>query len=140
VGFHTDPFAGLLSLLQKLPLFLLQILCVCNYPSACFYLKYTVSETEFCLRLQVKPTQFGPIGRAYKPSTAFLRVLRFPLPFIPPNSPSSQSPGAGTIGYNRPVSGRRAEWTQFGLHPPLCKFKKKKNQAQHKPSARVKIY
>jgi hypothetical protein len=29
----------------------------------------------------------------------FLRVLRFPLPiFIPLNSPSSQSPGAGTIG------------------------------------------
>jgi hypothetical protein len=29
----------------------------------------------------------------------FLRVFRFPLPiFIPPNSPSSQSPGAGTIG------------------------------------------
>jgi hypothetical protein len=28
----------------------------------------------------------------------FLRVLRFPLPFSPPNSPSSQSPGAGTIG------------------------------------------
>jgi hypothetical protein len=28
----------------------------------------------------------------------FVRVLRFPLPFIPPNSPSSQSPGAGTIG------------------------------------------
>jgi hypothetical protein len=28
----------------------------------------------------------------------FLRVLRFPLPFIPPNPPSSQSPGAGTIG------------------------------------------
>jgi hypothetical protein len=26
--------------------------------------------------------------------------------------------------YNRPVSGRRAEWTQFGLHPPLCKLKK----------------
>jgi hypothetical protein len=31
----------------------------------------------------------------------FLRVLRFPLPiFIPPNSPSSQSPGAGTIGHS----------------------------------------
>jgi hypothetical protein len=28
----------------------------------------------------------------------FLRVLWFPLPFIPPNAPSSQSPGAGTIG------------------------------------------
>jgi hypothetical protein len=26
--------------------------------------------------------------------------------------------------YNRPVSGRRAEWTQFGLHPPLCKLKR----------------
>jgi hypothetical protein len=26
--------------------------------------------------------------------------------------------------YNRPVSGRRAEWTQFGLHPLLCKLKK----------------
>jgi hypothetical protein len=24
--------------------------------------------------------------------------------------------------YNRPVSGRLAEWTQFGLHPPLCKI------------------
>jgi hypothetical protein len=31
----------------------------------------------------------------------FLRVLRFPLPiFIPPNSPSSLSPGAGTIGHS----------------------------------------
>jgi hypothetical protein len=29
----------------------------------------------------------------------FPQVLRFPLPiFIPPNSPSSQSSGAGTIG------------------------------------------
>jgi hypothetical protein len=27
--------------------------------------------------------------------------------------------------YNRPFSGRRAEWTQFGLHPPLCELKKK---------------
>jgi hypothetical protein len=32
-----------------------------------------------------------------------LRVLRFPLPiFIPPNSPSSQSPGAGTIVADMP--------------------------------------
>jgi hypothetical protein len=31
----------------------------------------------------------------------FLRVLRFPLPiFIPPNSPLSLSPGAGTIGHS----------------------------------------
>jgi hypothetical protein len=26
--------------------------------------------------------------------------------------------------YNKPESGRHAEWTQFGLHPPLCKLKK----------------
>jgi hypothetical protein len=26
--------------------------------------------------------------------------------------------------YNRPFSGRRAEWTQYGLHPPLCQLKK----------------
>jgi hypothetical protein len=25
--------------------------------------------------------------------------------------------------YNKPVSGRRAEWTRFGLHPPLWKLK-----------------
>jgi hypothetical protein len=37
---------------------------------------------------------FGQSGAG----AGFLRVLRFPLPFIPPNSPSSQSPGAGTIG------------------------------------------
>jgi hypothetical protein len=30
--------------------------------------------------------------------------------------------------YNRPVSGRRGEWTQFGLHPPQCKLKKKKKK------------
>jgi hypothetical protein len=26
---------------------------------------------------------------------------------------------------NRPFSGRHAEWTQLGLHPPLCEIKKK---------------
>jgi hypothetical protein len=31
--------------------------------------------------------------------------------------------------YNRPFSGRRAEWTQFGHHPPLCEFKKKQKTA-----------
>jgi hypothetical protein len=29
-----------------------------------FYLKYNVSETEFCLRLQVEPTELGPMDRA----------------------------------------------------------------------------
>jgi hypothetical protein len=36
--------------------------------------------------------------------TGFLRVLQFPLPiFIPSNSPSSQWPGAGTIGQKWPT-------------------------------------
>jgi hypothetical protein len=41
------------------------------YPSSCLYLKCSsvsfskqnVSETGFCLRLQVKPTQLDPIDR-----------------------------------------------------------------------------
>jgi hypothetical protein len=37
----------------------------------------------------------GQIGAG----ASFLRILRFPVPiFIPPNSPSSQSPGSSTIG------------------------------------------
>jgi hypothetical protein len=27
-------------------------------------------------------------------------------------------------GHNRPIGGRSAEWTQFGLHPPLYQLKK----------------
>jgi hypothetical protein len=30
--------------------------------------------------------------------------------------------------YNRPFSGRRAEWTQLGLHPSLCELKKNLRQ------------
>jgi hypothetical protein len=33
-----------------------------------FYLKHNVSETVFCLRIQVEPTQMGPIKRAPVPS------------------------------------------------------------------------
>jgi hypothetical protein len=29
-----------------------------------YFLKHNVSETGFCLRLQVKPTQLGPVVRA----------------------------------------------------------------------------
>jgi hypothetical protein len=43
-----------------------------HYRSSCLHLKnrrvyfskHDVSETGFCLRLQVKPTQLGPIDRA----------------------------------------------------------------------------
>jgi hypothetical protein len=34
------------------------------YQSSCFYLKINFSDTGFCLRLQVKRTQLGRIGRA----------------------------------------------------------------------------
>jgi hypothetical protein len=36
-----------------------------HYPSSCLYFsKHNVSETGFCLRLHVKPTQLGPIDGA----------------------------------------------------------------------------
>jgi hypothetical protein len=35
-----------------------------------FYLKHDVSETEFCLRRQMEPSQMGPIKRA----SLFLRT------------------------------------------------------------------
>jgi hypothetical protein len=51
------------------------------------------------------------------PGQVFSEYFGFPCQFIPPNSPSSQSPGA--------INGRRAEWTQFGLHPHYASEKKK---------------
>jgi hypothetical protein len=42
----------------------LYIYCVTeHYASPCFYLKHNISETGFCLRLQVEPTELGPIDR-----------------------------------------------------------------------------
>jgi hypothetical protein len=49
-------------------------------------------------RVQSRVWSSGIRGGQSGAGAGFLRVLRFPLPFIPPNSPSSQSPGAGTIG------------------------------------------
>jgi hypothetical protein len=63
-------------------------------------------------------------GQSDGAGTGFLRVLRFPLPiFIPPNSPSSQSPGAGTIGQlvTDVPSGPSLDATP----PQLCELKKK---------------
>jgi hypothetical protein len=57
-------------------------------------------------------------GGQYDTGAGFLRVLRFPLPIIPPIAPySSSSNNRGW--YNRPNSGRRAKWTQS--RPPLKK-------------------
>jgi hypothetical protein len=49
-------------------------------------------------RVQSRLWSSGICGGQSGAGAGFLRVLRFPLPFIQPNSPSSQSPGAGTIG------------------------------------------
>jgi hypothetical protein len=48
-----------------------------------------------------------------------LRVLWFSLLIIPPISPSSKSPGAGTIGLLMVAMPSN----QIGLHPPLYQFK-----------------
>jgi hypothetical protein len=46
------------------------------------------------------------------------------------------------VRYNRSFSGRRAEWTQFGLHHQLCEFKKKKYMQiyQHCVSLKAKLH
>jgi hypothetical protein len=49
-------------------------------------------------RVQSRVWSSGICGGPSGVGAGFLRVLRFPLSFIPPNSPSSQSPGAGTMG------------------------------------------
>jgi hypothetical protein len=49
-------------------------------------------------RVQSRVWSSGICGGQCGAGAGFLRLLRFPLPFIPPNSPSSQSPRAGTIG------------------------------------------
>jgi hypothetical protein len=50
----------------------------------------------------------------------FFRVLRFPLPIIPPISPSSYSPGAGTIGLLVAVVPSETNW----IPPPTIPIKK----------------
>jgi hypothetical protein len=49
-------------------------------------------------RVQSRFGLSGICGGQSGAGAGFLPVLRFPLPFIPPYSPTSQSPGAGTIG------------------------------------------
>jgi hypothetical protein len=48
-------------------------------------------------QVQSRAWSSGICGGQSGVGACFLRVLRFPLPFFPPNSTSSQSPGAGTI-------------------------------------------
>jgi hypothetical protein len=62
----------------------------------------------------------GVCGGQSSTGAGFLRVLRFPLPIIPPISPSSYSPGAGTIGLLLTAMPSGSNWTP----PPLNQFKK----------------
>jgi hypothetical protein len=51
------------------------------------------------VRVPTRVWSSGICGGQSGGGAGILRVLRFPLPiFIPPNSPSSQSSGTGTIG------------------------------------------
>jgi hypothetical protein len=50
-------------------------------------------------RVRAQICSCGICGGQSGVGAGFLLVLQFPLPiFIPPNSPFSQSPGAGTVG------------------------------------------
>jgi hypothetical protein len=49
-------------------------------------------------RVQARIWSSGICGGQSDAGADFLRVLRFPLPLIPPNTLSSQSPETGTIG------------------------------------------
>jgi hypothetical protein len=52
-------------------------------------------------RVRARVWSSGIYGGQSCAEAGFLRILRFPLPiFIPTNSLSSQSPGAGTIGHS----------------------------------------
>jgi hypothetical protein len=53
-----------LSSVSELRFWTLSIVLFLSKTRFCFCLKHNVSETGFCLRLQLEATQFGPIDRA----------------------------------------------------------------------------
>jgi hypothetical protein len=68
-------------------------------------------------RVRARVWSSGICGGQSGAVAGFLPVLLFPLPiFIPPNSPSSQSPGAGTIDQKLPTCRVDAVW----IPTPLC--------------------
>jgi hypothetical protein len=72
-------------------------------------------------RVRARVGSSGIGGGQSGAGAGFLRVLRFPLPI---HSTKFSILTITRGRYNKPINGRRAEWTQFGLHPPLCKLKK----------------
>jgi hypothetical protein len=69
----------------------------------------------------------GICGGQSGTGACFLRVLRFPLPIISPISPSSYSPGAGTIGLLVAAVPSGPNWTP----PPLYTLQKAKSVYNH---------
>jgi hypothetical protein len=79
-------------------------------------------------RVQTRVCSVGICGGKSGAGVGFIRVLRFPLPvFIPPNSPSSWSPGAGKIGQSVAAVPSRPNWTP----PPTERLKKNNMLFEH---------
>jgi hypothetical protein len=54
-----------------------------------YFSKHNVSETGLCLRLQVKPTQLGPIDRASPHLRTPIPATRWGIPSQPQHKPSA---------------------------------------------------
>jgi hypothetical protein len=67
-------------------------------------------------RVRARVWSSGICGGQSGGGPGFLRVLRIPLPI---HSTKFSILTITRVRYNRPITGRRAEWTQFGLHPPV---------------------
>jgi hypothetical protein len=73
-------------------------------------------------RVRARVWSSGICGGQSGAGAGFLRAHRFPLPiFIPPNSPLSQSPGAGTIDHS--VADVQSGPSMGSTPPPRCELK-----------------
>jgi hypothetical protein len=88
-------------------------------------------------RVQSRVWSSGICGGQIGAGQVFSEYFDFPCHSFHPILHPHNHPGR----YNRPVNGRGAEWTQFGLHPPLCKLKKKKSGSKYeKYSSQLSTY
>jgi hypothetical protein len=89
-------------------------------------------------RVRARVWSSGICGGQSGAGAGFIRVLRFPLPI---HSIKFSILTITRNRYNRPrINGPRAEWTQFGLHPPLWKLKKKISRPSHKEKRIAQVF